>query len=168
MRAHADDQARVSMLVRVPPAVAFRAFTEDVDQWWRRGRKFRVAGKHRGIVHIEGGVGGRLFESFETSTGTKIYETGKITAWDPPARFAFEWRSPNYAAEEKTFVEVLFDESASGTLVTVTHAGWSALRPDHPARHGEDAGAFLRRMGLWWADQMTSLRLLVEETEPVP
>ena len=86
MSAGADDRARVSMLVRVPPAVAFRAFTEDVDQWWRHGRKYRVAGKHRSIVRIEGGVGGRLFESFETSTGTKVHETGKITAWDPPSR----------------------------------------------------------------------------------
>ena len=77
-------------------------------------------------------------------------------------RFAFEWRSPNYVANEKTFVEVLFAESPSGTLVTVTHSGWSALRPDHPARHGETASVFLRRMGLWWGDQMTSLRLLAE------
>jgi uncharacterized protein YndB with AHSA1/START domain len=160
--AHASDQVRVSTLVRVPPAVAFRVFTEDVDQWWRGGRKYRVGGKHRSVVHIEGGVGGRLFESFETSTGAKVYETGKITAWEPPSRFAFEWRSPNYTAEEKTFVEVLFAESASGTLVTVTHSGWSAIRPDHPARHGEEAGVFLRRMGLWWADQMTSLRLHAE------
>ena len=46
MRARPDDRARVSMLVRVPPAVAFRAFTEDVDQWWRGGRKYRVAVGH--------------------------------------------------------------------------------------------------------------------------
>jgi len=162
MSPRADDQARVSMLVRVPPAVAFSAFTEDIDQWWRRGRKYRVAAKHGSIVHIEGGVGGRLLESFATSAGTKVHQTGKITAWDPPSRFAFEWRSPNYVAGEKTFVEVLFEESASGTLVTVTHSGWSALRPDHPARHGEEAGPFLRRMGLWWGDQMTSLRIHVD------
>jgi uncharacterized protein YndB with AHSA1/START domain len=161
--ARADDRARVSILVRVPPGVAFRAFTEDVDQWWRHGRKYRVAGKHGSIVHFEGGVGGRHFESFETSTGTKVHQTGKITVWEPPSRLAFEWRSPNYAADEKTYVEVLFEESPSGTLVTVTHSGWSALRPDHPARHGEEAAAFLRTMGLWWADQMTSLRLHVEQ-----
>ena len=58
MTASADDQARVSMLVRVPPAVAFRVFTEEIDQWWRRGAKYRIAGKHRSVVHIEGGVGG--------------------------------------------------------------------------------------------------------------
>lgn len=165
MSARADDRARASMLVRVPPAVAFRAFTEDVDQWWRQGLKYRVAGKHRSVVHIEGGVGGRLFESFETSTGKKVWQTGTITAWEPPSRLAFEWRSPNYAADEKTYVEVLFEETPSGTLVTVTHSGWSAVRPDHPARHGQETGPFLRGLGMWWADQMTSLRLLVEEVE---
>ena len=76
MSARADDRARVSMLVRVPPDVAFRVFTEDVELWWRRGLKYRVAGKHRSIVHIEGGVGGGLFESFETSMGTKVHQTG--------------------------------------------------------------------------------------------
>ena len=162
MKERGDDRARVSMLVRVPPAVAFRVFTEDVDQWWRGGLKYRIAGKHRSIVHIEGGVGGRLFESFETSTGTKVLETGKITAWDPPSRLAFEWHPPNYAADEKTVVEVLFEESASGTRVTVTHSGWSGIRSDHPARHGEEPSVFLRRMGLWWGDQMTSLRLHAE------
>ncbi len=162
MSAPAGDRARVSVLVRVPPAVAFRAFSEDIDQWWRRGLKYRVAGKRRGIIHLEGGVGGRLFESFDTPSGPQIYTTGRITAWEPPERLAFEWRAPNFAAEEKTLVEVTFEESPSGTLVTVTHSGWSAIRPDHPARHGEEVAAFLRTMGLWWGVLMTSLREHVE------
>ncbi len=161
----ADDRTRVSLLVRVPPGVAFRAFTEDVDRWWRRGQRFRIAAQHGSVVHIEGGVGGRLFESFETSGrpgGATIVACGAITAWDPPHRFAFEWRAPNYAAGETTFVDVVFEVSPSGTLVTVTHSGWSALGDDHPVRHGESAAVFLRRMGRWWADQMTSLRLHLE------
>jgi uncharacterized protein YndB with AHSA1/START domain len=160
--APAGDQARVSALVRVAPSVAFRAFTEEIDQWWRRGLKYRVAGKRRGIIHIESGVGGRLFESFETGAGLRVIETGRIIAWDPPARLAFEWRSPNFAPDEKTVVEVVFEETASGTLVTVTHKGWSAIRPDHPARHGQSVPDFLRGMGLWWGDLMTSLRERVE------
>lgn len=158
----AGDRARASVLVRVPPSVAFRAFSEDIDEWWRRGLKYRVAGKRRGVIHIEGGVGGRLYESFETPNGPQVYATGRITAWDPPARMAFEWRAPNFAEGEKTLVEVTFEESASGTLVTVTHSGWSAIRPDHPARHGEETAAFLRTMGLWWGELMTSFREHVE------
>jgi uncharacterized protein YndB with AHSA1/START domain len=162
--APAGDQARVSMLVRVPPSVAFRAFTEEIDQWWGRGPKYRAAGKRRGIIHLEAGVGGRLFESFETTAGTQVVETGRVIAWEPPVRLAFEWRSPNFAPGEKTFVDVAFEESPSGTLVTVTHKGWSAIRPDHPVRHGQEVQAFLRTMGLWWADLMTSLREHVEHT----
>jgi uncharacterized protein YndB with AHSA1/START domain len=158
----AGDRARVSMLVKVPPGVAFRAFTEEIDQWWGRGRKYRVAGDRRGIIHIEPKVGGRLFESFESSAGEKVVETGRVTAWEPPKRLTLEWRSPNFAPGEKTFVEITFEESASGTVVTVTHTGFGALRPDHPVRHGYDVPQFLRFMGMWWADLLTLLRGHVE------
>jgi len=57
------DQARATVLVAVPPEVAFRVFTEEIDQWWRRGPKYRVAGENRGFIHLEPRVGGRLFES---------------------------------------------------------------------------------------------------------
>jgi uncharacterized protein YndB with AHSA1/START domain len=157
----AGDQATISVLVEVEPAIAFRVFTEDIDRWWRRGLKYRVSGKHRGIIHLEPRVGGRLFESFTTSQGEQIAESGRVTAWEPPARLVFEWRAANFAPSEKTEVEVIFAPSPSGTLVTVKHRGWSAIRADHPVRHGEDVAPFLRSMGLWWGDQMTSLRELV-------
>ena len=152
------DRARVSVVVEVEPADAFRIFTEEIDQWWRRGLKYRVAGKRRGIVHLEAGVGGRLFESFESASGTRVVETGRVTTWEPPARLVFEWRAVNFAPSEKTEVEVLFQPSASGTLVTVTHRGWSRIRPDHPARHGQEVVEFIRAMGMWWGELMTSMR----------
>jgi len=31
------DQVRVTVLVAVDPEVAFKVFTEEIDQWWRRG-----------------------------------------------------------------------------------------------------------------------------------
>ena len=154
----AGDQARVSVLVAVEPQAAFRLFTEEIDRWWRRGLKYRLAGKRRGIIHLEPRVGGRLFESFDTPSGARVVETGRVTAWEPPARLAFEWRPANFAPAEKTEVEVLFQPGQSGTLVTVTHRGWSAIRPDHPARHGLQGPAFIRQVGMWWADQMSSLR----------
>jgi len=152
------DQATVTVLVAVEPAVAFAVFTEEIDVWWRRGLKYRVAGKRRGMLHLEPRAGGRLFESFGSSTGTRVVQTGRVTIWEPPARLVLEWRAVNFAPSEKTEVEVTFAPSASGTLVTVQHRGWSAIRPDHPARHGEDVPAFLRSMGMWWGDLLTSLR----------
>ena len=153
----AADQATVSVLVKVPPPAAFRIFTEEIDSWWRGGRRFRI-GKQRSVVHLEAKLGGRLFESFETAAGAKVKETGYVTCFEPPRRLVLEWRAVNFAPNEKTEVEVRFEPSPSGTLVTVCHRGWSRIRADHPVRHGEDAPAFLRSMGRWWADLATALR----------
>jgi uncharacterized protein YndB with AHSA1/START domain len=158
----AGDEVRVSVLVRVEPRTAFRIFTEEIDQWWRRGLKYRVAGGGRGIVHLEGCLGGRLFESFDAPSATPIVETGRVTAWEPPARLVFEWRGVNFAPGEKTDVEVTFAASASGTLVTVVHRGWSRLREDHPVRHALPVVEFIRSMGLWWGDLLSSLRVHAE------
>ena len=152
------DQAKVSMAVDVSPDDAFRIFTEEIDQWWRRGFKYRVSGKGRGILHLEPRVGGRLFESIETDRGTHVVESGTVLAWDPPSRLVFEWRAVNFAPGERTEVEVTFAPNGDGTLVTVVHRGWTAIRADHPARHGLDVAPFLRMMGMWWADLLTSLR----------
>lgn len=159
------DQASVSVLVKVPPAEAFRVFTEEIDGWWRTGLRYRI-GKRRSVVHLEPKLGGRLFEAFETGAGEKVKETGRVTCFEPPSRLVLEWRAVNFAAGEKTEVEVLFAPSPSGTLVTVCHRGWSKLRADHPVRHGADAPSFLRSMGQWWGGLMTSLREHLEPPDP--
>ena len=161
-RLRPGDQASATVLVRVPPEEAFRVFTEEIDQWWRAGLRYRIGGKRRSVIHLEGKVGGRLFESFEGASGPRVVQTGQVTAWEPPRRVVFEWRAVNFAPSEKTEVEVLFAESPSGTLVTVRHRGWADIRPDHPARHELEAAPFLRMMGMWWGDLLTSLRELAE------
>jgi uncharacterized protein YndB with AHSA1/START domain len=152
------DQARVSVVVGVAPAAAFRIFTEEIDLWWRRGLKYRIAAAGRGIIHMEPRVGGRLFESVESDSETKIFETGRVTVWEPPSRLVFDWRAVNFSPGENTEVEVTFQKSSSGTLVTVTHRGWSRIPPDHPARHRLETAAFIRMLGLWWGDLMSSMR----------
>ncbi len=99
-----------------------------------------------------------MFESIESGAGPKVIQTGTVLTWEPPSRLVLEWRGVNFAPNEKTEVEVRFEPSPSGTLVTVTHRGFSHLRPDHPVRHGQDTVAFSRSLGLWWGDLMTSLR----------
>src|SRR5215471_9059835 len=138
------DQARVSVAVGVPPEVAFRIFTEEMDLWWRRGLKYRIAGTSRGRIHMEPCQGGRLLESFESGSEMKIFEKGRITVWEPPSRLVIDWRAANFSTDEKTEVEVTFQRSSSGTLVIVTHRGWSRIRPDHPARHHLETPAFIR------------------------
>ncbi len=159
------DRARATVLVEVPAEVAFRIFTEDIDRWWRRGVRYRVGGAGRGILALEPTVGGRLFESVETPAGTAVYPTGTVTRWEPPRRLAFEWRAVNFGPHEHTLVEIEFTPTRSGTQITVVHSGWSGIRPDHPARHGLEVGPFLRMMGLWWGDLLTSLRLFAAPTD---
>lgn len=151
------DRSLVSVLVAVEPSEAFRVFTEEIDAWWRRGLKYRL-GRGRSVLHLEPKLGGRLFESFETKAGERVCETGRVTCWEPPMRLVLEWRAANFKGEEKTEVEVLFEPSPSGTLVTVEHRGWTQIRADHPARHGEDSPTFIRSLGLWWGELVSSLR----------
>lgn len=153
------DQVRVMVSVEVPIAEAFRIFTEEIEQWWRRGRRFRMAEGERGFIRLEPGVGGRLFESFERGGAPVVVETGRVTAWDPPRHLAFEWRAVNFAPTEVTTVEVTFVDRGDATDVTVVHRGWAALPADHPVRHGADVPRFIRAQGLWWGDLLTSLRL---------
>ena len=151
------DQASVTIGLAVSPIEAFEAFTQDIDLWWRRGPRFRNARGEQGIVCIEPGVGGRVFESFEGPAGEVVVEVGRTLVWDPPHRLLFAWRFSNFAPGESTEVEVLFQPSANGCRVTVMHRGWSQVRPDHPVRHGLASAEFIRMIGLWWADLLRSL-----------
>ncbi len=154
----AGDSARVSVFVAVAPADAFEIFTHEIDLWWRHGKKYRIAGRRRGRLVFEEGPDGRLFETFELPSGPRTFEVGRVTLWEPPGRLELEWRNVTFKPDEKTTVAVSFEPHGDGTLVTVVHSGWSALRPDHPARHGLTGADFSRSTGLWWGGLLTSLR----------
>lgn len=166
------DTARAQVLVEVAPDDAFRIFHEDLEAWWRRGLAYRVSRGDRGLLHLEPWVGGRLFESVDVPRSVRgepastAIVTGRVLAWDPPRRMLLEWRGVNFAPGERTEIDVRFEASRSGTLVTVTHTGWAALRPDHPVRHGRDVPAFVRAMGLFWGELLTSLREHARPHEP--
>lgn len=150
--------AIVSVQVKAPPAVAFDRFVREIDQWWRRGEKYRHAGPHAGRIVLEPGLGGRFYETWREGEQEREFELGRLTAWAPPRHFAFTWRNATFAPLEQTSVEVDFVAMGSGTLVTVRHFGWQRLRPDHPARHGLADAAFARELGLWWGEQLSALR----------
>lgn len=153
------DQARVTALVRVPVLNAFRIFTEEIDAWWRRGMKYRLARGRDGTIHLEPKAGGRLFEAFVDEGRERVVQTGEVLVWDPPHRLVLNWRPVNFTDRDpSTEVEVTFAPSASGTQVTVTHRGWAAVRPDHPARHSEAPAAFIGTLGRWWGGLMIALR----------
>ena len=158
MNAPAGDGATVTVSVRVPQPEAFDVFTREIDLWWRQGPRYRIAGRRRGQLAFEPGVGGRLFETVELDAGPRAFVVGTILAWEPPARLAFEWRGVNFKKDESTRVEVTFRSVGESTLVTVRHSGFSALREGHPARHGLVGAAMSRMIGLWWGELLSGLR----------
>ncbi|MGF1467927.1 MAG: hypothetical protein ACFCGT_17540 [Sandaracinaceae bacterium] len=64
---------RVQTRVAVPPDVAFRAFTQEVDAWWRRGPRFRFGHGDEGVLRFEPRVGGRFLEE---RPGAELLEVG--------------------------------------------------------------------------------------------
>ena len=156
--AGAGDGASATVLVTVPPDVAFDVFTREIGLWGRPGPRGRGAGRRRGRRDLAPGVGGRLFETFADGEDERTFVVGRVTAWEPPGRLELEWRGVNFEPDEKTFVAVRFEKSRSGTLVSVRHSGWSALPEGHPVRHGLAGADFARMIGLWWGDLLTSLR----------
>lgn len=161
------DSVTVMVVVETDPATAFTVFTEEIDRWWRRGMAYRL-GRGRSVLHLEPHVGGALYESFDTNSGKPLTKrTGTVLVWEPASRLVIEWRAVNFAEHERTEVEVRFEPSRSGTRVTVTHRGWSKIRADHPARHGQAVSVFLSEMGRWWGSLATSLREhVLERADP--
>ena len=149
------DVARAGALVRVPQERAFSLFTQDIDRWWRRGPAYRAG--QRSILHIEPFVGGRLLERWEGPQGSIVLPTGEVLVWDPPSRLCLRWRGVNLAPDELTEVDIRFEPRPSGTWVSVEHRGWSAIRPDHPVRHGQASPAFLGGLAGWWGGLLTAL-----------
>jgi len=159
----APDRIKVSVFVQVPATAAFAMFTEQIDRWWRRGPRYRIAGKSPGVMHLETRLGGRVFEAYDRD---KLHEVGQVVAWQPPDHFAFTWRSITFTRGETTRVDVWFLARGAGTEVVLEHGGWAAIPDDHPVRHGKVGSAFLAVIGRWWADLLTSLREHAAQDEP--
>jgi len=122
---------RVSVDVRAAPGAAFAAFTEEIDSWYVKDRHTLADSARAVAVRLEPGVGGRLVEVYDRTTG-EGREFGRITVWEPGRRLVF-------TDERGTEVKVCFDPAGGMTRVTLEHRGLERLRPDlaqEHARHG--------------------------------
>lgn len=149
----------VSLRVKATPQRAFEAFTGEIGQWWRHNPLFRFTPREPGLLSFEPGPDGRLIE---TRAGGKVFEIGKVVAWEPGERLVFGWRTFGFAPDQDTEVEVRFEAVGDETRVTVEHRGWDAIPADNVARHGFPDGVFLRREGEWWQELLASLRKGIE------
>lgn len=163
-----NDRVKLTLRVAAKQALAFDVFTEDLDAWWRHGKRFRI--DDSSVLKLAPGVGGALTETIVKSGKPRTFTIGTVTVWDPPRRLVLEWRPINFKERDpSTEVEVTFERaighSGEGTLVTLEHRGWSRVRADHPVRHQQAASEFMAGHARWWADLGASLQMVASERE---
>jgi uncharacterized protein YndB with AHSA1/START domain len=143
----------VALRVKATRERAFQAFVGEIGAWWRPNGLFQTTPRAPGRLAFEPGEGGRLTE---TLAGGKVFEIGRITAWEPPARLEFSYRQANFPLELHTQVEVRFEAVGEETRVSIEHRGFDQV-PAGAARHGFPDGALLMRLSEWWRAQLASL-----------
>jgi uncharacterized protein YndB with AHSA1/START domain len=137
----------VALRVAASPEHAFDVFTKEIGSWWQPNVLFRFTPRSPGVVRFEGGEGGRFVEELPNG---KVFEIGRVRAWEPGSRLVFGWRQATFARDQDTEVEVRFEPVGEETRVTVEHRGWDSVPKEHVARHGFASVLFLRRHGEWW------------------
>lgn len=145
----------VALRVRATPERAFCAFVDEIGAWWRPSPLFRTTPRAAGRLAFEPGEGGRLIETLDNG---KVFEIGKIRAWEPPVRLVFSWRQASFPLDLHTEVEVRFEAVGDETRVSVEHRGFDQVPAASAARHGFPDEALLMRLAEWWRDQLASLR----------
>jgi uncharacterized protein YndB with AHSA1/START domain len=150
------DCVLVALRVRATPERAFDVFTQEISSWWRPDPLFRITPRGDGVLAFEGGESGRLVSRLANG---KVFEIGRVTAWEPGARLAFDWRQVSFPKDMKTRVEVTFEAVADETRVTVRHIGWTALPQDQAARHGFPDMITQQRVANWWRRSLESLSI---------
>lgn len=138
---------QVSVRVAAAPQRAFDVFTREIALWWQPNALFQFTPQGAGALSFEGGANGRLIE---TQPDGRVFEVGRITAWEPGVRVAFGWVQASFSYGQQTHVEVRFEAVGDETRVTVEHRGWDSVPQDHVARHHFPERIFLLRHGQWW------------------
>ena len=145
--ANEADCVLVALRVKAPPAHAFDVFISDIGLWWRPDPMFEITPLGDGALAFEGGEQGRLVTHLKNG---KIYEIGKVTAWEPGVRLDFEWRQASFGPDLMTLVEVTYEPAGDETRVTVRHFGWTVIPRGHVSRHGFPDPVTQTRAGGWW------------------
>jgi uncharacterized protein YndB with AHSA1/START domain len=148
-------RVEVSIRVNAGAARAFEVFVNEIGQWWRPNGLFHFTPRSPGALAFEPGPGGRFTETLPNG---KVFEIGRITAWEPGVRLAFTWRQASFTPDQITHVEVRFEPVGDQTRITVKHTGWETVPPEHVARHGFPDAVFLQRHGEWWHLLLGSFR----------
>jgi uncharacterized protein YndB with AHSA1/START domain len=152
----------VSLRVKATPERAFAAFVNDIGAWWQANPMFAFTPRDPGVLAFEPGAAGRLTTTLASG---KVFEIGKVRAWEPPKRLVFGWRQAAFEPGQDTEVEVRFDEVGDETRVTVEHRGWDSVPAAHVARHGFPNALFLTRHGEWWQRLLAAYKAQVGKAQ---
>jgi len=143
----------VALRVKATPDRAFRAFVEEIGEWWRPNVLFQTTPRP-GVLSFEPGEGGRLIETRE---GGKVFEIGTIRVWEPPDRLVFSWRQANFPLDLHTEVEVGFEAVGEETRVSVEHRGFDQVPAGSAARHRFPDEILLMRLAEFWRAQIVAV-----------
>lgn len=136
----------VALRVRATPERAFAVFTEEIGAWWKPNTLFQTTPRPPGRLAFKDG---RLVETLESG---KVFEIGRVLAWEPPHRLVFSWRQASFPPDLTTEVEVSFEAVGEETRVSVEHRGFDRVPLSHVARHGFPDQALLLRLAEWWRE----------------
>jgi uncharacterized protein YndB with AHSA1/START domain len=148
----------VALRVKATPERAFAAFVDEIGAWWRPSPLFQTTPRPgRLSFEFAGGSPGEGGRLIETREGGKVFEIGKITAWEPPHRLAFSWRQANFPLDLHTEVEVGFQAVGDETRVSVEHRGFDQMPKESAARHRFPDQMLLMRLADFWRAQIASI-----------
>jgi uncharacterized protein YndB with AHSA1/START domain len=143
----------VALRVAATPERAFRAFVEEIGEWWRPNVLFQTTPRP-GVLSFEPGESGRLIE---TRDNGKVFEIGRIQVWEPPARLVFSWRQAGFPVDLHTEVEVGFEAVGEETRVSVEHRGFDQIPAGSAARHRFPDEVLLMRLAEFWRAQIAAV-----------
>lgn len=141
----------VALRVKATPERAFAVFTGEIGAWWRPNGLFQTTPRAPGRLAFEDG---RLTE---TLANGKVFEIGKVLAWEPPEKLVFSWRQANFPPDLHTEVEVRFEGVGDETRVSVEHRGFHQVPGASAARHGFPDHALLARLADFWRAQIRAV-----------
>ena len=130
-----------SVLLPLAADAAFKLFTAEISQWWPTDRRHTNDPDSNLFLQANG----RFFE--RTGNGREV-ELGKVTAWEPPRRFALDFYIAT-DADHPTVAVITFEPEAAGTRVTVIHSS----KPESKDLWGDRAPRYARS----WKVVMTAL-----------
>jgi uncharacterized protein YndB with AHSA1/START domain len=154
----------VALRVKASPERAFEVFTREIALWWRPSLLFQFMPRQDGVLAFEPGLGGRLTETYHDG---RIFEIGRIIAWEPPRQLVFTWRQSTFLPGQQTEVHVVFEAVGGDTRVSIEHLGWDTVPQQHVARHRFPDSIFLLRHAEWWQSLLASYarRLTIQKPD---